>query len=343
VLRAAEAMVEVTDRSSLFLNLANALARRHARSADPTDLDMAPVLPRWRPVRCRRGIRRSLRKLSLLAPFALPTTAVRNTPGPARAGRPELLDALVDKTAAAEAANEVIIDQSEVRDRLRNLPAGMRSSMLKDALVGARCDPPVPRTRPSTTSPTSASPRAPANRPDGRCAGPPTATLLPGPTATGSARPPDDGRRVISDQGATQQLCREHVVRLASGHSSEDCGSNVGAGTKSPSLPRPARQVGAGHPPPTGIRPPYPSAVPAASWTTCVVASRKLDAPTEAAQSGAPGHRPSHPGVPPLRPRRGPVDWAAEPVRRVGHDSADDGRRRRGPGAPGAAEHGAVP
>jgi hypothetical protein len=84
VLRAAEAMVEVTERSSLFLNLVNAFARRQARFADPTDLDTAvdsarqavaqpepgsvrllrhritpahlqtiraPVLPRWRPVR----------------------------------------------------------------------------------------------------------------------------------------------------------------------------------------------------------------------------------------------------------------------------------------------------
>jgi hypothetical protein len=88
VLRAAEAMVEVTERSSLFLNLANALAIRHARFADPTDLDTAvdsarqavahpepgsvhplrhrttpahlqtmraPVLPRWRPVRKADG------------------------------------------------------------------------------------------------------------------------------------------------------------------------------------------------------------------------------------------------------------------------------------------------
>jgi acyl-CoA reductase-like NAD-dependent aldehyde dehydrogenase len=88
VLRAAEAMVEVTERSSLCLNLANALARRHARFADLTDLDtavdsarqavahpetgsvrllryrttpahlqtmQAPVLPRWRPVRKADG------------------------------------------------------------------------------------------------------------------------------------------------------------------------------------------------------------------------------------------------------------------------------------------------
>jgi hypothetical protein len=88
VLRAAEAMVEVTERSSLFLNLANALARRHARFAGPADLDTAvdsarlpvaqlepgsvrllryritpahlqtmraPVLPRWRPVRTADG------------------------------------------------------------------------------------------------------------------------------------------------------------------------------------------------------------------------------------------------------------------------------------------------
>jgi hypothetical protein len=94
VLRAAEAMVEVTERSSPFLNLVNAFARRHARFADPTDLDTAvdsarqPVAhaepgsvrllrdrttparppaddagagsPPMAPVRCRRDIRRSL-------------------------------------------------------------------------------------------------------------------------------------------------------------------------------------------------------------------------------------------------------------------------------------------
>ena len=77
------------------------------------------------------------RKLSLLAPFALLTTAARDALGPAREARPDLLDALVDETAAAAAADEVAIDPAAVRERLRSLPAGMRSSMLKDALAGA--------------------------------------------------------------------------------------------------------------------------------------------------------------------------------------------------------------
>jgi 2-dehydropantoate 2-reductase len=77
------------------------------------------------------------RKLTLLAPLALLTTVARDALGPARNARPNLLDALVDETAAAAAANEAVVDQSAVKERLRILPAGMRSSMLKDALAGA--------------------------------------------------------------------------------------------------------------------------------------------------------------------------------------------------------------
>jgi 2-dehydropantoate 2-reductase len=43
------------------------------------------------------------RKLSFLAPFALLTTVTREPIGPARQARPDLLDALVDETAAAAA------------------------------------------------------------------------------------------------------------------------------------------------------------------------------------------------------------------------------------------------
>ncbi len=45
------------------------------------------------------------RKLCLLAPFALLTTAARDAVGPAREARPHLLDALVAETAAAAAAH----------------------------------------------------------------------------------------------------------------------------------------------------------------------------------------------------------------------------------------------
>ena len=76
------------------------------------------------------------RKLCLLAPLALLTTAARDALGPAREARPHLLDALVAETAAAAATHEVAIDPAAVAERLRGLPAAMRSSMLKDALAG---------------------------------------------------------------------------------------------------------------------------------------------------------------------------------------------------------------
>jgi 2-dehydropantoate 2-reductase len=76
------------------------------------------------------------RKLSFLAPFALLTTAALDALGPARDARPDLLDGLVEEAAAA-AAGGVAIDPAAVRERLHGLPAGMRSSMLKDAVAGA--------------------------------------------------------------------------------------------------------------------------------------------------------------------------------------------------------------
>jgi 2-dehydropantoate 2-reductase len=77
------------------------------------------------------------RKLSFLAPLALLTTHARDALGPARDARPDLLDALVDEAAAAAAAAGATVDPQGVRERLRGLPAGMRSSMLKDAVAGA--------------------------------------------------------------------------------------------------------------------------------------------------------------------------------------------------------------
>lgn len=77
------------------------------------------------------------RKLCFLAPFALLTTRARQALGPAREADPELLAALVDETAAAAARGGAAIDPRAVADRLATLPAGMRSSMLKDALAGA--------------------------------------------------------------------------------------------------------------------------------------------------------------------------------------------------------------
>jgi 2-dehydropantoate 2-reductase len=77
------------------------------------------------------------RKLCFLAPLALLTTAAMDTLGPARDARPDLVDALVAETAAAAAANGVMVDAASIIERLLSLPAGMRSSMLKDALANA--------------------------------------------------------------------------------------------------------------------------------------------------------------------------------------------------------------
>lgn len=77
------------------------------------------------------------RKLSFLAPFALLTTRARAALGPAREADPDLLAALVDETVAAAGAGGAAIDPRAVAERLTTLPAGMRSSMLKDALAGA--------------------------------------------------------------------------------------------------------------------------------------------------------------------------------------------------------------
>ena len=77
------------------------------------------------------------RKLSFLGPFALLTTVTREPIGQARQARPELIDPLVDETAAAALACGATVDPGGVRERLRTLPAGMRSSMLKDAVAGA--------------------------------------------------------------------------------------------------------------------------------------------------------------------------------------------------------------
>jgi 2-dehydropantoate 2-reductase len=76
-------------------------------------------------------------KLSFLAPLALLTTRAGQPLGPARDAHPDLLDALVAEAAAAAATAGAEIDPDAVRERLHGLPAGMRSSMLKDALAGA--------------------------------------------------------------------------------------------------------------------------------------------------------------------------------------------------------------
>lgn len=77
------------------------------------------------------------RKLSFLAPLALLTTRARQPLGPARETHPDLVDGLITETAAAAAAAGADVDPAAVAKRIAGLPAGMRSSMLKDALAGA--------------------------------------------------------------------------------------------------------------------------------------------------------------------------------------------------------------
>ncbi|TQM46178.1 ketopantoate reductase family protein [Pseudonocardia cypriaca] len=77
------------------------------------------------------------RKLSFLAPLALLTTRARQPLGPARETHPDLVDGLITETAAAAATAGADVDPAAVAKRIAGLPAGMRSSMLKDALAGA--------------------------------------------------------------------------------------------------------------------------------------------------------------------------------------------------------------
>jgi 2-dehydropantoate 2-reductase len=77
------------------------------------------------------------RKLAFLAPVALLTTRSGRPIGPARDAHPDLLDGLVAETAAAAATAGAEIDPAAVAKRIAGLPAGMRSSMLKDAIAGA--------------------------------------------------------------------------------------------------------------------------------------------------------------------------------------------------------------
>jgi 2-dehydropantoate 2-reductase len=77
------------------------------------------------------------RKLSFLAPVALLTTRTMQPIGPARDSHADLLDGLISETAAAAATAGAEIDPAAVAKRIAGLPAGMRSSMLKDAIAGA--------------------------------------------------------------------------------------------------------------------------------------------------------------------------------------------------------------
>jgi 2-dehydropantoate 2-reductase len=75
-------------------------------------------------------------KLALLAPIALLTTWAGAPIGEARARYPDELVALVREVARVARAEGVELDAEATVKRLQGLPAGMKSSMLKDAEAG---------------------------------------------------------------------------------------------------------------------------------------------------------------------------------------------------------------
>jgi 2-dehydropantoate 2-reductase len=117
------------------------------------------------------------RKLSFLAPLALLTTRARQPLGPARETHPDLVDGLITETAAAAAAAGADVDPAAVAKRIAGLPAGMRSSMLKDALAGATLEldaiaGPILRALPDGAPVTRAVVAEIAGAPAGRAQGP---------------------------------------------------------------------------------------------------------------------------------------------------------------------------
>lgn len=76
------------------------------------------------------------RKLSFLAPLALVTSSAAAPIGPAIQARPSVVRPIVDEAAAAAATAGVTVDADVVEQRLRALPEGMKSSMLRDLETG---------------------------------------------------------------------------------------------------------------------------------------------------------------------------------------------------------------
>ena len=124
----------VIEHVSPFVDYALAAERERAR-VDPEDLLRSAGLD----VDASAPDEATLlwRKLSFLAPLALLTTHARQPLGAARDAHPDLLDGLVAEAAAAAATAGAEIDPAAVGKRIAGLPAGMRSSMLKDAVAGA--------------------------------------------------------------------------------------------------------------------------------------------------------------------------------------------------------------
>jgi 2-dehydropantoate 2-reductase len=75
-------------------------------------------------------------KLAMLAPIALLTTWAGAPIGEARARHPDELVALIREAAQVAKAEGVELHAEAVVKRLQGLPAGMKSSMLKDAEAG---------------------------------------------------------------------------------------------------------------------------------------------------------------------------------------------------------------
>ncbi|MGY1680044.1 ketopantoate reductase family protein [Geodermatophilus sp. SYSU D01176] len=75
-------------------------------------------------------------KLNFLAPLALLTTAAQATAGEVRQSRREDLIAIVGEVAAVARAEGAPADEEQVVDFFDGVPAGMRSSMQRDAAAG---------------------------------------------------------------------------------------------------------------------------------------------------------------------------------------------------------------
>ncbi|SDN11092.1 ketopantoate reductase [Geodermatophilus siccatus] len=75
-------------------------------------------------------------KLNFLAPLALLTTAARATAGEVRESRREDLVAIVGEVAAVARAEGAPADEEQVVGFFDGVPAGMRSSMQRDAAAG---------------------------------------------------------------------------------------------------------------------------------------------------------------------------------------------------------------
>ena len=75
-------------------------------------------------------------KLNFLAPLALLTTAAQATAGEVRESRREDLVAIVGEVAAVARAEGAPADEDHVVGFFDGVPAGMRSSMQRDAAAG---------------------------------------------------------------------------------------------------------------------------------------------------------------------------------------------------------------